>query len=243
MLRKLVPSGSLFRHLLLPSQGVELEQRVLPSLAAWASSQSRALGTVAAGTDGGVAMHGTTVICIRKDDKVVIMADGQCTQGSAVIKPNVRKTRRVGDGVIGAFAGSTVDGFTLFERLEMKLEEHPNQLMRAAVELAKQWRSDKFLRRLDAVVVVADQEVALQITGNGDVLEPHDGIIAIGSGGPYALAAARALVDVPGMDAKDIAQKAMKIAADSCVYTNHNFTIETLGYPGSENDSSSKQQE
>lgn len=175
-------------------------------------------------------MHGTTVICIRKDDKVVIMADGQATRGSEIIKPNVRKTRRIGDGVIGAFAGSTTDGFTLFERLEAKLEEFPNQLTRASVELAKQWRTDKFLRRLDAVVVVADKDTALQVTGNGDVLEPHDGIIAIGSGGPYALAAARALIDIPGMDARDIAAKAMRIAADTCVYTNTNFTTETIGY-------------
>jgi ATP-dependent HslUV protease subunit HslV len=130
--------------------------------------------------------------------------------------------------VIGGFAGATADAFTLFDRLENKMEEHPGQLTRAAVELAKNWRNDKYLRKLDAVMVVADAEVSLTITGGGDVLEPHDNIIGIGSGGPYALAAARALIDIPGMSAMDIARKAMKIAADTCVYTNTNFTIETI---------------
>ncbi|GBG59064.1 hypothetical protein CBR_g24408 [Chara braunii] len=174
------------------------------------------------------AMMGTTVLCVRKDGKVVIVADGQVTVGSEIIKPNVRKVRRIGDNVIGGFAGATADAFTLFERLEAKLDEHPGQLTRAAVELAKAWRTDKYLRRLDAVMVVADPDLSLTITGNGDVLEPHDGIIGIGSGGSLALAAARALIDVVDMDAESIARKAMKIAADTCIYTNHNFTIETI---------------
>jgi ATP-dependent HslUV protease subunit HslV len=173
--------------------------------------------------------RGTTVLCVRKDDQVVIMADGQVTQGSEIVKPNVRKVRRINDDVIGGFAGATADAFTLFERLELKLEEHPGQLTRAAVELAKAWRTDKFLRRLDAVMIVADSKHSLQITGNGDVLEPHDGIIAIGSGGAHAGAASRALRDVDGMDAQTIAQKAMKIAADADIYTNHNFQTEVIG--------------
>mmetsp|Transcript_21592 Transcript_21592/g.47398 ORF Transcript_21592/g.47398 Transcript_21592/m.47398 type:complete len:245 (+) Transcript_21592:115-849(+) len=174
-------------------------------------------------------MYGTTVLCVRKDKQVVIVADGQVTRGSEIVKPNVKKCRTVQDGaVIGAFAGATADAFTLFDRLEAKLEEHPGQLTRAAVELAKNWRNDKYLRKLDAVMIVADEEVALTITGGGDVLEPHDDIIGIGSGGPYALAAARALIDVPGLSALDVAKKAMKVAADICIYTNHNFTLETI---------------
>lgn len=157
------------------------------------------------------------------------MADGQVTRDSEVVKPNVRKTRRIGENVIGGFAGATADAFTLFERLEMQLEQHSGQLTRAAVELAKSWRTDKYLRRLEAVMVVADDKQSLTITGNGDVLEPHDGIIAIGSGGGYALAAARALHDIDGFDAMQIAKKAMDIAADTCIYTNHNFTTESIG--------------
>ena len=184
----------------------------------------------AARAHGAGTAVGTTVLCVRKGDEVVVMADGQVTMGAEVVKPNVRKVRRIGAGgnVIGGFAGATADAFTLFERLETKLEEHPGQLTRAAVELAKAWRTDKYLRRLDAVMVVADSEQSLQITGGGDVLEPHDGIIGIGSGGSYALSAARALADVPGMDAMAIAKKSMGIAADLCIYTNHNFTVETL---------------
>ncbi|KAK9844015.1 hypothetical protein WJX81_001960 [Elliptochloris bilobata] len=171
----------------------------------------------------------TTVLCVRKGDEVVIMADGQVTKGSEIVKPNVRKVRKIGDGkAIGGFAGATADAFTLFERLEMQLEAHPGQLTRAAVELAKLWRTDKYLRRLDAVMVVADSKQSLTITGNGDVLEPHDGVIAIGSGGGYALAAARALIDLPDHSAMAIAEKAMTIAADVCIYTNHNFTTEAL---------------
>lgn len=172
--------------------------------------------------------HATTVLCVRKEGEVVVMADGQVTMGSQVVKPNVNKVRRLHDTVIGGFAGTTTDAITLFELLESRLEEHPGQLKRAAVELAKAWRTDKILRRLDAVMIVADKDVSLQVTGNGDVLEPHDGIIAIGSGGNFALAAARALIDMPGMDAESIARKSMTIAADCCVYTNHNFKVETL---------------
>lgn len=178
---------------------------------------------------GLVGMRGTTVLCVRKDGQVVMMADGQVTMGSEILKPNVKKVRRLGDNVIGGFAGATADAFTLFERLEHKLDEHPGQLTRAAVELAKLWRTDKFLRRLDAVMVVADKEQSLQITGNGDVLEPHDGIIGIGSGGSYAVSAARALIDLPDMDALQIARRAMNVAADICIYTNHNFVTEAIG--------------
>eukprot|EP00850_Spirogloea_muscicola_P007839 SM000040S14851 [mRNA] locus=s40:754270:767547:+ [translate_table: standard] len=168
----------------------------------------------------------------RAGGAVVVIADGQVTQGAEIIKPNVRKVRRISEGVIGGFAGATADAFTLFERLESRIEEHPGTalatLTRAAVELAKQWRTDKFLRRLDAVMIVADEQISLTITGNGDVLEPYDGVIGIGSGGPYALAAARALIDLPDMDAEAIARKAMGIAADTCIYTNHNFVMEKL---------------
>lgn len=175
------------------------------------------------------AAHSTTVLCVRKDGDVVMVADGQVTFGGSILKPNVRKTRKIGDKVIGGFAGATADAFTLFERLETKLEEHPGQLMRSAVELAKMWRMDKYLRRLDASLIVADKELSLQITGNGDVLEPHDGVLSIGSGSPYALAAARALMDMSDLDATEIAKRAMSIAADSCIYTNSNFTAMKIG--------------
>ena len=172
--------------------------------------------------------HGTTILSVRKNGKVVIAGDGQVTQGQTVMKPNARKVRPLGDGsVIGGFAGATADAFTLFERLEAKLERHNGQLLRAAVELAKDWRTDKYLRNLEAMLIVADREVTLVVTGNGDVLEPEHGIAAIGSGGNYALAAARALSDYEP-DAETLARKAMKVAADICVYTNENLTIETL---------------
>ncbi|PSC73383.1 ATP-dependent protease subunit [Micractinium conductrix] len=169
-------------------------------------------------------VHSTTVLCVRKDGQVVLVADGQVTMGGTVVKPNVRKTRKIGEHVIGGFAGATADALTLFERLESKLEEHSWQLTRACIELGKMWRMDKYLRKLDAALVVADQHTSLQITGNGDVLEPHDGVIAIGSGSPYALSAARALIDMPGMDAAAVAKKAMRIASDACIYTNDNYT-------------------
>ena len=173
--------------------------------------------------------HGTTILSVRKSGKVVVAGDGQVSMGQTIVKANARKVRRLGaDGsVIGGFAGATADAFTLFDRLESKLERYPGQLMRAAVELAKDWRTDRYLRKLEAMMVVADKDVTLILTGTGDVLEPADGVAAIGSGGNYALAAARALVDID-MGAEDIARRAMKIAAEVCVYTNENVIIETL---------------
>ncbi|WP_169566931.1 ATP-dependent protease subunit HslV [Sneathiella limimaris] len=174
--------------------------------------------------------RGTTILSVRKDGKAVIAGDGQVSLGQTVIKGNAKKVRRIGAGgnVIVGFAGATADAFTLFERLEGKLEQHPGNLTRACVELAKDWRTDKYLRRLEAMMAVVDKDVSLILTGNGDVLEPEDGIIAIGSGGNYALSAARALIDVEGMDAEAIARKAMAIAADICVYTNENLTVESI---------------
>ncbi|WP_414902006.1 ATP-dependent protease subunit HslV [Sphingomonas flavalba] len=172
--------------------------------------------------------HGTTILSVRRGGKVVVIGDGQVSMGQTVMKPNAKKVRRLGDGqVIGGFAGATADAFTLFERLEAKLERHNGQLMRAAVELAKDWRTDKYLRNLEALMIVADKEVTLVLTGNGDVLEPVGGIAAIGSGGNFALAAARALSDYEE-DAETLCRKAMKVAADICVYTNENVTVETL---------------
>ena len=172
--------------------------------------------------------HGTTILAVRKNGHAVIAGDGQVSLGQTVLKPNARKVRRLGDGsVIGGFAGATADAFTLFERLERKLEQHHGQLMRAAVELAKDWRTDKYLRNLEAMMIVADKEVTLVLTGNGDVLEPATGVAAIGSGGNFALAAARAL-DEYEQDAETIARKAMKIAAEVCVYTNENLTVEKI---------------
>lgn len=172
--------------------------------------------------------YGTTIVSVRKDGKVVIAGDGQVTLGATVIKHTARKVRPLGRGdVIAGFAGATADAFTLFERLEAKLEQYPGQLMRACVELAKDWRTDRYLRRLEAMMIVADANVTLVLTGTGDVLEPEGGIAGIGSGGTYALAAARALAD-SGNDAETIARKAMKIAADICVYTNENVVVESL---------------
>ena len=172
--------------------------------------------------------HGTTILSVRRSGRVVVVGDGQVSQGQTVMKPNAKKVRRLGDGsVIGGFAGATADAFTLFERLEAKLERHQGQLLRAAVELAKDWRTDKYLRNLEAMMIVADRDVTLVVTGNGDVLEPEGGVAAIGSGGNYALAAARALVDYE-QDAEAICRKAMAIAADVCVYTNDRLTVEAL---------------
>ena len=174
-------------------------------------------------------MHGTTILAVRKAGKVVIAGDGQVSLGNTVMKGDAKKVRRLGDGsVIGGFAGATADAFTLLERLEAKLERFPGQLKRAAVELAKDWRTDRYLRRLEAMMIVADREVTLVLTGTGDVLEPEHNVTAIGSGGNYALSAARALIDVDGLSADDVAKKAMAIAADICVFTNNNLTIETL---------------
>ncbi len=172
--------------------------------------------------------HGTTILSVRKDNKVVIAGDGQVSLGNTVIKSNARKVRRFGKGnVIAGFAGATADAFTLFERLEAKLEQHPGQLTRACVELAKDWRTDRYLRRLEAMMAVADAQASLVLTGTGDVLEPEDGLIGIGSGGNYALAAAKALVD-SDLDAEALARKAMGIAADICVFTNGSLTVETI---------------
>jgi ATP-dependent HslUV protease, peptidase subunit HslV len=172
--------------------------------------------------------HGTTILTVRKGGVVAIGGDGQVSIGQTIVKQNARKVRRLGKGeVIGGFAGATADAFTLFERLESKLEQYPGQLMRAAVELAKDWRTDRYLRRLEAMMIVADASVSLVLTGTGDVLEPEGGVMGIGSGGNYALAAARALLD-GGLDAEGIVRRAMEIAADICVYTNRSVTIETL---------------
>jgi ATP-dependent HslUV protease subunit HslV len=175
-----------------------------------------------------IGWHGTTILGVRKGDKVVIAGDGQVSMGNTVMKPNARKVRRLGDGsVIAGFAGATADAFTLFERLEKKLEAHHGQLLRAAVELAKDWRTDKYLRNLEALMIVADKDVMLILTGNGDVLEPEGGIAAIGSGGNYALAAARALTDYEG-DPEVLARRAMQIASEVCVFTNDRLTIESI---------------
>ena len=173
--------------------------------------------------------HGTTILTVRKDGLVAIGGDGQVSIGQTIIKSNARKVRRLGGGeVIGGFAGATADAFTLFERLESKLEQYRGQLMRAAVELAKDWRTDRYLRRLEAMMIVADKEVSLVLTGTGDVLEPEAGIIGIGSGGNYALAAARALVSHTDLPAAEIVRQSLAIAAGIDIYTNGNLTVEEL---------------
>ncbi len=176
-----------------------------------------------------VGWHGTTILSVRRGGQVVVAGDGQVSLGNTVVKGNARKVRRIGGGnVLAGFAGATADAFTLLERLESKLERFPNQFERACVELAKDWRTDRYLRRLEAMLIVADKEHGYTLTGNGDVLEPTDGIIAIGSGGNYALSAARALMTVPDLSAEEIARRAMKIAADICIYTNDNLIVESL---------------
>ena len=175
------------------------------------------------------SFHATTILCVRKNNAVCMGGDGQVSFGQTVMKGNAKKLRRMAKGdVIAGFAGSTADALTLFERLDAKLEQYPSQLARAAVELAKDWRTDRYLRKLEAMMIVADKNVSLLISGNGDVLEPEDNILAIGSGGSYALAAARALNGVDDMDAKTVVQRSMKIAGDICVYTNHHLSIEEL---------------
>ncbi|HET7681979.1 MAG TPA: ATP-dependent protease subunit HslV [Xanthobacteraceae bacterium] len=172
--------------------------------------------------------HGTTILTVRKGGLVAIGGDGQVSIGQTIVKANAKKVRRLGKGdVIGGFAGATADAFTLFERLEAKLDQYPGQLTRAAVELAKDWRTDRYLRRLEAMMIVADKDVSLVITGAGDVLEPEAGTAGIGSGGNFALASARALMDSP-LDAEGIVRRSLDIAADICVFTNRNVTIETL---------------
>jgi len=177
-----------------------------------------------------VGWHGTTILCVRRGGQVAMAGDGQVTLGQTVIKGNARKVRRIGPKgtILSGFAGATADAFTLLERLEAKLERYPDQLERACVELAKDWRTDRYLRRLEAMMAVADGQRSFTLTGNGDVLEPEDGIIAIGSGGNYALSAARALLTVEGLSAEETARRSMKIAGDICVYTNHSVIVETL---------------
>ena len=175
--------------------------------------------------------HGTTIVSVRRNDKVVIGGDGQVSQVNTVLKGNARKVRRLyKDQVLAGFAGGTADAFTLFERFEEQLEKHHGKLVRAAVELAKLWRTERALRRLEALLVVADKEASLIVTGNGDVIEPEDSIMAIGSGGPFALSAARALTQNTELGAKEIVEKSLTIAADICVYTNHTHTIEELEF-------------
>ncbi|HKK29039.1 MAG TPA: ATP-dependent protease subunit HslV [Alphaproteobacteria bacterium] len=181
-------------------------------------------------SDNSPVLHGTTILAVRKGGRVVIAGDGQVSFGNTVLKGGARKVRRIGkEGkVIAGFAGATADAFTLFERLEAKLEQYPDQLPRACVELAKDWRMDRYLRRLEAMMAVADHRVSLVLTGTGDVLEPDDGLIGIGSGGAYALAAARALVPIDSMDAETIARRGLEIAAEICIYTNTNIIVESL---------------
>jgi ATP-dependent HslUV protease subunit HslV len=174
-------------------------------------------------------LHATTILCVKKNNNVVIAADGQVSQGGSVMKANARKLRTLANGkILAGFAGSTADAFTLFERLEEKLEKHANQLMRSSVELAKDWRTDKYLRRLEAMLIVADKDHILILTGNGDVIEPESTLAAIGSGGLYARSAAQALLDNTDFDADTIVRKAMNIAADICIYSNHNIIVETI---------------
>jgi ATP-dependent HslUV protease subunit HslV len=178
---------------------------------------------------GRADVHSTTVLCVRKDGKVALAGDGQVTMGEGVVKHNAKKTRRLfNDKIVAGFAGSTGDALSLFTRFENKLQEFHGNLARAAVELAKEWRTDRLLRHLQALLIVADAKATFLISGNGDVIEPEDGICAIGSGGPYALAAARALAKHTKLGSKDIAQEAMRIASEICIYTNANFTLEEL---------------
>lgn len=188
--------------------------------------------------------HGTTILCVRKNGKVCMMGDGQVSQGNMVVKPNATKIRKIYPKTVGGkkmegekgnskcvivgFAGSTADAFTLLERLEGKLDEYPGQLARSCVELAKGWRTDKYLRRLEASLLVADETISLEITGNGDVLESHDKVLAVGSGSPFAISAARALQDIPELSAEEVCKRAMDIASDMCVYTNKNFKYEII---------------
>ena len=174
-------------------------------------------------------IYGTTILSVRKGNDVVIVGDGQVTLGSSVMKATAKKIKELSNGkILTGFAGSTADAFALFERLEQKLERHPDNLTRACLELAKDWRTDKYLRHLEAMMIVVDKDITLIISGNGDVIEPEGGIAAIGSGGNYALSAAKALYDIDNMDAETICKKAMQIAGDLCIYTNHNLTIKKI---------------
>ena len=180
------------------------------------------------GLAGGVEWHGTTILCVRKNGKTVMGGDGQVSMGSSVMKGNAKKVRKLGENILVGFAGSTADALTLVERLEKKLDEHPGQLMRACVELAKAWRTEKYLRRLEAVLLVADKDNIFELTGNGDVLEPEQGVMGVGSGGQFAYSAALALIDQDGVEAEEVVRRSMKIAGDICVYTNHSLRIEQL---------------
>lgn len=171
--------------------------------------------------------HATTILCVKKDNEIVLAGDGQVSLGNTIVKATANKLRRLRNGIIAGFAGATSDAFTLFERLEAKLEMYVN-MTRAAVELSKDWRMDKYLRRLEAMMIIADKQNILLLSGSGDLLEPEDDVIAIGSGGNYAMAAAKALMDVPGISAEEVARKAMKIAGDICVFSNHNIRIEKI---------------
>ena len=190
-------------------------------------SQGTSYGTSRGASSG--ALHGTTVLCVRKESKVVLVADGQVTMGDHIMKHSARKSRRLyNDKVIAGFAGSTADAISLFERFESKLQEFSGNLQKAAVELAKDWRKDRALRHLEALLIVADTKATLILSGNGDVIEPDDGIVAIGSGGTFALAAARALLKHSKLAGKELAMEAMRIASEICIYTNDNFTVEEL---------------
>ncbi|SCM25435.1 ATP-dependent protease subunit ClpQ, putative [Plasmodium chabaudi chabaudi] len=175
-----------------------------------------------------IPRHGTTILCVRKNNEVCLIGDGMVSQGTMIVKGNAKKIRRLKDNILMGFAGATADCFTLLDKFETKIDEYPNQLLRSCVELAKLWRTDRYLRHLEAVLIVADKDTLLEVTGNGDVLEPSGNVLGTGSGGPYAIAAARALYDIENLSAKDIAYKAMNIAADMCCHTNHNFICETL---------------
>lgn len=193
-----------------------------------AAASSRYNGWMSS-NQGAAPLHGTTVLCVRRDTKVVMVADGQVTMGDHVMKHTAKKLRRLyNDKVLAGFAGSTADAMSLFERFENKLQEHHGNLQRAAVELAKDWRKDRALRHLEALLVVADSKGTFLISGNGDVIEPDDGVCAIGSGGAFALSAARALSKHTKLGPKDVAQEAMRIASEICIYTNENFTVEEL---------------
>ena len=186
--------------------------------------------------------HGTTIVCVRKDGDVAMIGDGQVSLGSSVVKGNAKKVRRLGKDILVGFAGSTADALTLLERLEAKLEAYPNQLTRACVELAKAWRTDKYLRRLEAVLLVADKTSTFELTGNGDVLEPQHGVMGVGSGGAFAQSAAMALMDSE-LSAEAIARKAMNIAGEICVYTNHNITVETISRDNNDDDKNEEEVE
>jgi ATP-dependent HslUV protease subunit HslV len=191
------------------------------------------------GLAGGVEWHGTTILAVRKNGQTVMGGDGQVSMGSSVMKGNAKKVRKIGSNILVGFAGSTADALTLVERLEKKLDEHPGQLMRACVELAKAWRTEKYLRRLEAVLLVADKDNIFELTGNGDVLEPEKGVMGVGSGGQFAYSAALALIDQEGVEAEEIVRRSMKIAGDICVYTNHSLRIEKLE-PGDAEDPEDK---